>query len=93
VTCPDGRHRIFLFQAVFSALAASSLDKQRIRILPPTYNYPYNLQSQVPKERRALAFNDLVCFTYEGRPIHPDTIKDIEIRDPLRSWLKARTLE
>jgi hypothetical protein len=90
--CRDLPHRIFLFQAVFSTLAASALDIHRIRILPPTYNYPYNLQDQVPEDRRARLLNDLVCFTYEGRSIHPEKVKDIEIHDPLRSWLKKELL-
>jgi hypothetical protein len=34
--------------------------------------------------------NDLVSITYEDRPIHPEAVTDIEIRDPLRTWLEAR---
>jgi len=88
--CSDERHRIFLFQALFSALVASSLDAQRIRILPATYNYPYNLHDQVPEDRRVTALNDLVCFTFEGRAVHPKAVTDVEIREPLQSWLEAR---
>lgn len=91
--CQDECHQVFLFQAIFSALAASSLDAQQIRILPPTYNYPYNLQDQVPEDRRAVTLNDLVCFTFEGRTIHPNGVRDIQIREPLRSWLEARVAE
>lgn len=87
--CQDETHRIFLFQAVLSALVVSSLDKPRIRILPPTYNYPYNLQAQVPEDRRAAAMNDLVCFPFEDRILRPDAVSDIQIREPLLSWLKA----
>lgn len=50
--CQEERHQIFLFQAVLSALVDLSLDEQRIRILPPTYNYPYNLQGQIGKAQR-----------------------------------------
>jgi hypothetical protein len=88
--CQDERHQIFLFQALWSALVASSVDPQRIHILLPAYNYPYNLHDRVPQHRRAAALNDLVCFTFEGRAIHPDVVTDIEIREPLRSWLRAR---
>jgi len=28
---------------------------------------------------------------YEGRPLDPAAVGDIEIREPLRSWLAART--
>jgi hypothetical protein len=94
IACQDERHQIFLFQALFSALVASSVETQRMRILPATYNYPYNLQDRVPEDRRASTLNDLVCFTFEGRTIHPTSVTDIEIREPLRTWLEARvTLE
>jgi len=91
--CPDELHRVFLFQAIFSGLVAASLDAPRIRMLPPTYNYPYNLQDQVPQDRRAVTLNDLVCFTFEGRTIYPSRVTDIQIREPLRSWLEARVAE
>jgi hypothetical protein len=87
--CADERHQIFLFQAILSALLATSLDPERIHILPPAYNYPYNLHTRVPSEGRAQSLNDLVCFTYEERSIHPSEMKDIEIREPLKSWLAA----
>lgn len=88
--CSDQMYQIFLFQAVLSTLIASSLKPERIRLLPPTYNYPYNLQLQIPQEIRAAAMNDLVSATFEDRPMHPDLIFDIEIREPLRSWLVER---
>jgi hypothetical protein len=87
--CTDVNHRVFLHQAVFSALLAAPLDSDRIRILPPGYNYPYNLQASLPHTRRAKALNDLVTFTYEDRSIDPAEIDDIEVHEPLRSWLSS----
>jgi hypothetical protein len=87
--CVDERHQIFLFQAILSALLATSLNPKRIHILPPAYNYPYNLHTRVPSEGRAKSLSDLVCFTYEERSINPSEMKDIEIREPLKSWLAA----
>ena len=87
--CADEPHQIFLFQAILSALLVTSLDPQRINLLPPTYNYPYNLHARVPAERRAKSLNDLVCFTYEGRSINPSEMTDIQIREPLKTWLAA----
>lgn len=87
--CADERHQIFLFQALLSTLLAASFDPQRIRILPPTYNYPYNLQASLPPGRRTQSLNDLVCFTYEERSLNPSEMKDIEIREPLKAWLTA----
>jgi hypothetical protein len=88
--CRDDLHQVFLHQAVSSALIATSLDAARIRLLPVEYSYPYNLHEQVPKERRARSLNDLVCFAYEDRPLDPDVVSDIQIDEPLRSWLAAR---
>jgi hypothetical protein len=87
--CTDPRHPVFLFQAILSALVVTSIKPGRLRILPPTYNYPYNLQARVPAEQRAAALNELVSFTYEDRSILPGAVIDIEMNEPLRSWLEA----
>lgn len=92
LACEDARHKIFLFQAVWSALLASTLPPSRIRILPPTYNYPYNLHDRVEVAQRATTMNELVSFTFEGRDIHPKNVRDIQIHEPLRTWLEARRL-
>jgi hypothetical protein len=88
--CRDTLHQVFLHQAVLSALLATDLDSDRLRILPPEYNYPYNLQASVPAERRARTLNEPVCLTYEGRTLEPDLVEDVVIHDPLRSWLADR---
>ena len=88
--CQDELYRIFLHQAVLSALTVTLLGPDRIRLLPPDYSYPYNLHSSVPPERRARALNDLVCIAYEDRPLDPRVVSDIQIDEPLRSWLLQR---
>jgi len=90
--CGDERHRVFLHQAVLSALIATSLDSARVRELPPDYGYPYNLHGLVPADRRAAALADTVCAIYEDRSVDPRDVGDIEIREPLRSWLAARSV-
>jgi len=90
--CGDERHRVFLHQAVLSALVATSLDRARIRELPPDYGYPYNLHPLVPPSRRATALTDTVCAIYEERSVDPREVDDIEIGEPLRSWLTARVV-
>jgi len=87
--CQDDRQRVFLHQAVWSALIAAGLAPQRVRILPPDYNYPYNLHASVPAGRRARALNDLVSFTYEDRSLDPGQADDIEVQEPLRAWLSS----
>lgn len=86
--CADDAHQIFLFQAILSALAATSIKPERLRLLPPTYNYPYNLHERVPAEKRSAALNEAVSFTYEERDIRPEALTGIQVREPLRSWLE-----
>lgn len=86
--CQDVRHQIFLHQAILSALLVAEISEPRRRILPPTYNYPYNLHHAVPTTRRARKLNELVCFTYEERTLQPDAVTDIQIDEPLCHWLR-----
>jgi hypothetical protein len=86
--CKDDRHRIFLFQAILSTLLVRELESERIRILPPLYNYPYNLQSSIPAEKRISSIGNLVSLTYEGRSINPVEITDINISQPYLEFLQ-----
>ena len=88
--CQDERHQVFLHQAVLSSLIATMLDPQRVRILPPGYNYPYNLHPSIPPDRRAHSLNDLVSTAYEERQLNPSVMDDIDVHEPLRSWLSAQ---
>ncbi len=86
--CALKREQIFLFQALLSALIATSIPSDRLRILPPDYNYPYNLHDNLPGDRRAASFNHLTTFTYEDLPIDPAKLHNIAVEEPLLSWLK-----
>jgi hypothetical protein len=85
--CSDTLHKIFLHQAVFSVLLVKEVGEERICILPPDYSYPYNLQEQISISRRATTLNDMTCAVYEQRTLNPTQVKDIQIEEPLRSWL------
>jgi len=85
--CQDEPHQIFLFQALLSALITKEVAPSRLRILPPEYNYPLNLQIKGPVKYRAKVLNDVVTFAYEDRSLHPAEITDIVVKQPLRSWL------
>lgn len=92
-SCQPQLHRIFLFQALLSALLIARLDSDRIRILPASYNYPYNLHARVPKQRRAQIMNALTTLVWEGRDLRLAAIDDIGVEEPLRSWLARRVSE
>lgn len=86
--CEDEWHKIFLHQAVLSGLIAGQCEKKRVKLLPPKYNYPYNLQNKVPVERRETLLNNLLTVAYENRSLDPDKLEDIRVNDPLKTWLQ-----
>jgi hypothetical protein len=86
--CQDIRHQVFLFQAILSALLVREVTPDRLRILPPSYNYPCNLQSSIPLEKRINSMDHVVSLTYEGKTLDPDQITDIEIPAPYYDFLK-----
>jgi len=86
--CRDELHQIFLHQAILSTLVAKRLAWERVRLLPPEYNYPLNLLNEIPPDRRAPTLNSLVNAVYEDA--FPWT--EIDIQEPLRSWMRERML-
>jgi putative acetyltransferase len=90
IACGETRHRIFLHQALLSALLAARLGPERIRLLSPGYSYPYHLHDSVHADRKPAALNDLVCVACEDEALDPELIRAIEVREPLRSWLHER---
>ena len=87
--CQDESHRVFLFQALLSALVAARVGSWHVKLLPPTYNYPYNLQDRIPAEKRVETLNEPVCFAYEDQPVHPSKLQGIGVNEPLKGWLEA----
>jgi len=84
--CRDETHQIFLHQAALSALVAKRLAWERVRLLPPEYNYPLNLLDEIPPERQVRTLNSLVNAVYEDE----FPWGKIEIEQPLLSWLGER---
>lgn len=88
--CADETHQIFLFQALLSTLVSTAIEPGRVNILPPTYNYPYHLQEQIPAERQLGRLDEAVTITHEDRSLRPEKLEGIEVGEPLRSWLEIR---
>jgi len=86
----DRLHRLFLHQAVFSAVLMSKLQPSEIKMLPPEYGYPLHLHDKLPAKRRARAINDLVTIIYEDYFHQNDWDQGIAMGEPLKSWLKSR---
>jgi hypothetical protein len=84
--CRNEIHKIFLHQAILSTLVARQLPRERVRLLPPEYNFPLNLLDEMPAELQPATLNSLVNAVYE----EAFPWGGIEIEEPLHSWLRQR---
>lgn len=87
--CPDFLHRLFLHQAVLSAVIIAKTPIPRRAELPDSCGYPLNLHHDLPQDRKASALNGLSGVILENIwDTRPDWMTWLEIREPLRSWLR-----
>jgi hypothetical protein len=86
--CRDELHRIFLHQAVLSALVATRVSCERLHELPPGYSYPLHFHAKVPPRHRAASLEECVVPVYEGAYVHPDTLGGLPPGPRMGSWLK-----
>jgi hypothetical protein len=86
-SCESNLRKIFLHQSILSALVVKKIEWERIRILPPEYSYPLHLHHEISPDRQASSTNDLVCPVYEDEYHFPETHNDLEVREPLLSWI------
>jgi hypothetical protein len=81
--CRDELHRIFLHQAVLSALVTRSIASERRCILPPQYSYPLHFHAKLAEARRVQRMNDITCAAYEDDA----DLAAVPADEPLGSWL------
>lgn len=61
----DNLHRLFLHQAVFSALAAREIPAAAFQEMPPAVGYPVTQHSRIVPQHRAPALENLVSVYYD----------------------------
>jgi len=87
--CPDFLHRLFLHQAVLSAVIIAKTQTPRRAELTDSCGYPLNLHHDLPQGRKASALNGLSGVILENIwDTRSDWMTWLEIREPLRSWLR-----
>jgi glyoxylase-like metal-dependent hydrolase (beta-lactamase superfamily II) len=88
VACLTFLKRLFLHQAVLSAVITSRIKPDRIKALPISCAYPFNQRDRLASEKRIPLLNDLsvVIFDYAWENI-PNWMDQIKIQEPLRRWL------
>jgi hypothetical protein len=85
--CGDEPHRIFLHQAVLSALITRHVPWHEIRLLPPGYGYPLHFHGALGQQRRELPMDDLACpLCYHVAARDRESMWR-RASEPLRSWL------
>ncbi len=86
--CTTFLKRLFLHQAVLSAVIQSRVRPDRLRELPVSSGYPFNQHARLPTSRRCTALNDLSVVIFDDAwQRDPNWMDSIEIREPLRGWL------
>lgn len=86
--CPDVLHKVFLHQAVLSALLARETEPGRRRWLELDHGYPLNLQERLPAPRRRGRTDGVAVLILEDAwRTRPASVDDLAAPEPLRSWL------
>jgi len=86
----EGRYRIFMHQAVLSAVAVTKVPKGELLELPPTYNYPIHLYEGDISGRRPVSVDDLVTVRHEGFYEEPDWEEKMPAGAESKAWLRER---
>jgi hypothetical protein len=86
----DVAYRIFMHQAVLAGVALSMLERDELRQLLETVNYPLHLHSEYPSEHQPGALNELITCRYERIEDLRNSLKVIPAREPLKRWLDEK---
>ncbi len=86
--CQAFLKKLFLHQAVLSAVLSSRIKSERIRALPLTSGYPFNQHEKLPAEKKTATLNALsvVIFDYAWDK-NPAWMNKVRIEEPLRECL------
>ncbi len=74
---------IFCHQAVLSATAMAKAGRESIRMLPPAYGYPLQLQDQPGFTNRCASLADLTIVITGGF----DQLSKIQVPEPFKDWV------
>jgi glyoxylase-like metal-dependent hydrolase (beta-lactamase superfamily II) len=85
--CADGLHRVFLHQAVLSAIIVARTSPEQWRWLPRECGYPLHLHAQMPADQRVTRLADLSVVLHENAIDQPGAFDGIEVNAELRAFL------
>jgi hypothetical protein len=79
--------KIFFHQAILAGVVLSALDRDELKELPPSVNYPLHMHDQYPSSSRPSYIDELETCRYDTLFQSPDWREKMLIREPLASWL------
>jgi hypothetical protein len=89
--CTTMNHKVFLHQAVLSAIVSKRIRENEIQWFSQKAGYPLHHHQELPQEKRAGKLNQLESLIYEHLWDAPNWIMStIQVDEPLRSWLKEK---
>ena len=87
--CTTINHKVFLHQAVLSAIISKRVRENEIQWFSQKAGYPLHHHSELNHDKRALKLNQLESLIYERLWDAPHWIMcTIRVDEPLRSWLR-----
>jgi len=87
--CTGFLPKLFLHQAVLSAVITARIKVEKIHWLPLTCGYPLNIHSRMPDEKKPNRLNSLSCLiTEDVWNSDPGWMDKIPSEEPLTSWLR-----
>jgi hypothetical protein len=86
--CTTSFRKLFLHQAVLSAVISSRIKPERIRALPLTSGYPFSQQMKLPAAIRIASLDEVSVLIFD-RTWQQDEkwLERIPAKEPLRKWL------
>jgi ketosteroid isomerase-like protein len=92
--CTSFPRRLFLHQAVLSAVVSARVRPERIKALPLASAYPFSQHGRLPAAKKTATLNDLALVIFDRTwQQDPAWLDKIRVAEPLRSWLTAVYME
>jgi glyoxylase-like metal-dependent hydrolase (beta-lactamase superfamily II) len=86
--CKGFLQKLFLHQAVLSAVMVKNVPREKMHWLPLSCGYPLHLQERISNEKKTGLMNNLSCAILEDLwNKNYNWMKLIEVKEPLKTWM------
>lgn len=92
--CTTFLRRLFLHQAVLSAVITARVAPGRIRALPLAGGYPFGQHARLPEGKRAASLDEVDVVIFDDAWARgPEWLEKMSIGEPLQGWIERVYLE